>query len=253
MAILESSDGRGGINWLAASLKLWAGMFFPDDEGARTQWLAAAVLSASQGASVSRTDEILTSPEVLRMISSAPGCGELMARAMDGARDGKIAANILWLVLGLAGSEPRHASVRKAIQVMGVQLERGYRHGNGCESLSLTVIKRVWSRFKPVSHFWAAIQYQSSNKHDGYRPLVDFVSTETLLYFLAVAEQIRMLGEGHRPPGGSANSRPLKVSTLDPEKTLKLPADLVLPTVNLKMPTPPRWVLEELRGYRADR
>ena len=55
------------------------------------------------------------------------------------------------------------------------------------------------------------------------------------------------------PRAGAPILDPLKVSTLDPETTWKPSADLALPSVRLKTPVPPKWVLEELGGYKADR
>jgi hypothetical protein len=37
-----------------------------------------------------------------------------------------------------------------------------------------TAIKEVWSRFKPVSHLWAAVQCKRSNEHGTTRPGSDF-------------------------------------------------------------------------------
>jgi hypothetical protein len=252
MAILQISQRSSGIEYELTPLKLLSVMLFPDDGIARTQWVAAAALSAPHSAQANRTDEIFTSLEILKMIAEAPSRDELMRRSAERAVQGKVAANILWLVLSLASSAPQHATVRKAIRVIGVHSARFHTDGTGRLPSDTTTIKKIWSRFKTVSHLWAAIQYQRSREGYSSGSLGDLMSPESVPEVLAIAKHIRVRGEGHRPPGGSTNSRRLDVSTLDPETTWKPPGDVALPIVKLKTPTPPKWVLEELRGYRAE-
>jgi hypothetical protein len=254
MAILEITDGCGGINVLLAPMNLLRVMCFPDDEDARNQWLEAAAVFALDSAPDKRIAESLTIGELSRLTSAARSSDELMRRAVEGGQHGWVAANILWLVLSLAGSAPQHATVHKAIHVMGVHAARSRTHVSERLPGDTTTIKMIWARFKPVSHLWAAIEYQRRNiGYGGTKAGNGFMSAERLPQFLAVAEQIRLRGIGHRPPGGRINSIPLKVSTLDPETAWKPPADLALPMVNVKMPIPPEWVLKELGSYRADR
>jgi hypothetical protein len=252
MAILKMLGRTGGIGYELTPLKLLSVMLFPDDEVAGKQWLAAAALSAPRSVA-NPGDEISTSLEILKMICAAPASEELMREADERALHGKVAANILWLVLSLASSAPEHATVRKAIRVMGIHSARNGKNGVSVLPRDTTTIKRIWSRFKPVSHLWAAIQYQSANLNNISQSIGALIGPENLPNVLAVAEEIRVRAENHRPPGGSANSRPLKVSTLDPENTWKPPANLVLPVIRLKLPIPPKWALKELRSYRVDR
>jgi hypothetical protein len=78
---------------------------------------------------------------------------------------------------------------------------------------------------------------------------------ETLLNFLAVAEEIRIAGERHYPPTGRNRAGTWRDPTLDPETTYRVPADLKLPKVKVLFPplTEKVWknLLEEHKSTRA--
>lgn len=260
MPILKISDGEGNIP-TQALLNLPAVMLFPENETARKQYVAAAALDLLKNHRRPEQDSHfpVTPLKILELISEGPNRDELNQRVDERIGQGRVAANILRVVLSLSRFAPAHATVRKAIRVVGVHLAREEKKIRRPIPASPATLKSVWTRFKPVSHLWAAVPPDFVEYARGARvfsnPLnsrdVDAV-IDHVLKFLALAEKIRLRGENHFALGGRTNSSAHKTPTLDPDTTWKAPLDLVLPAVEDGIGRLPDWVMEELKRYKVD-
>jgi hypothetical protein len=235
--VLSITDGSGNINLIRVVFNLPAVMLFPEDESARRHYIAAATLDflKHHRAPEQNLDFPITPPEVLEIISEGPKPDELISRVAERVEQGRIAGNILDLVLSLSQFAPTHATVRKAIRVIGVHLVKEGKRIRRRPPASSSTLKSIWTRFKPVSHLWAAVpsdfveyvsgtsDFSKSVNFGGVRELID-----RGLEFLAVAEKIRLFGENHHAPGGRNNSSAIKIPMLDPETTWKAPRDLTV-------------------------
>ena len=225
-------------------MKVLAVMLFPDDEEALRQWVIKVGIDILQHGREPNPDFPVphTPPFVLKILSDSPSSEDISSGVLERIQHGRIAADIVLSVLSLSKVAPQHATIRKAIRLEGVSL---VRESAGHPASSPTALKSIWSRFKSVSHLWAAVACENARGRDS------FISD--LLHFMAVAEQLRVLGESHRALGGRKNSARVGSMTLDPETTWKAPTGLVLPYVELRLPRPTAWTLDQLRNYRADR
>jgi hypothetical protein len=262
MPFLEISDGSGNVDFGSAAFKLPAVMLFPDDANARRQWVAAAALKLLKDRPRPEQNPdfpIITPPDVLEIISQTPHPEELMSRVTDRIEQGRIAGNILNLVLSLSQFAPKHATVRKAIRVLGVHLvKQGKRAGLSLPA-SPSALKSIWPRFKSVSHLWAAVPSGFVEGVSGIADFAKYISPhdarsfiDRFFEFLAHAEKIRLLGENHHAPGGRNNSFATKTPMLDPDATWKVPGDLNLPGYEPTIMPPPEWVTEELKTYTVE-
>jgi hypothetical protein len=261
MPFLEISDGSGNIDFLQALYKLPAVMLFPEDETARKQYIAQTTVAFLMNHHrPGQNSNFPITPAVLGLISEGPRPDELTRRVAERIEQGKVARNILNLVLSLSQVTPEHATVRKVIRVLRMHLVKEKkrvrkegkkpRHALPASSSSL---KSSWARFKPVSHLWAAVPPELLASVSGPTPPFksanfdqDRAFIDRGLKFLAVAEKIRLFGEAHYPMGGRNNSSPVKAPTLDPKTTWKVSQDVTLPRAELDRVAPPEWVMEEL-------
>src|SRR5262249_20037643 len=120
--------------------------------------------------------------------------------------------------------------------------------------LSERSLMERWVKFRPVAHLWASARYWdgrgvffSTSKDVN----VDWVKNPAArLQFLAVAENLRSMGESTYAHGQRRRGKPL----LDPEETWKVPPDLALPSVSLVLPAAlPDLLIQRLRSYRPPR
>jgi len=146
---------------------------------------------------------------------------------------------------------PEHATIRRAISIEGLCQIKDQKGTKRPTAASPSSIKSTWARFKPVSHLWAAAEYEYEFVQGDTGSLGGFVLR--IPHFLAIAEKLRTLGENHYPPRGRKNSRAASVATLDAETMWKAPTDLILPLVEVKLPAPTQWMMSALRDYKAER
>jgi hypothetical protein len=247
MPIIELSDGHGNISPLGP-MKLFAIMLHPDNEDHRKQFLTSAALGKALAVATDRDPDFPSTPVgVLRTLHRSPDPRSIEKLAGLHGSYGRLAGDILLRVLSFAEYEPRYATLRRAL---AVACRHAVRHKGMPASPS--ALKTLWKKFRSVAHLWAAARYdfEMEGRRRGGRS--DFILPSRFPKFLAVAEKFRVLGERHRPPGGSRNSKTLAKRILDGDATWKPPPDLELPEVTLHLPRPTARLLKEMQEYRAE-
>lgn len=198
----------------------FAAMFYPYDH-ARREEFAARVLCGVGANAASRGERVTVSPASLKaalraedhpMAQASSAAGRSKGRWYEGTVAG-VQVEIVW---ALAHQAPQHASRRKAVYLM--ERLAASRKESGVKSS----FDKIWSRYHPVAHLWAAFNTRNQtftrNNQIGYTAQVDFGA------FIAEAEVYREWGETHYAPPESAKRTPL----LDPASTWKPPSNWTL-------------------------
>ena len=134
---------------------------------------------------------------------------------------GFAAGHVLLLTLAAAQAGEKRKGIKAARSAVQSALRKrvGWRKGAGMSEL-----KTTWQNFRPVAHFWAAQNLRP-------RPMRELREDPPLfLVWLAVAEDLRRRGEAFRPLTG-------KTPILDPCTMWRMPAELALPEVKVKLPS----------------
>jgi hypothetical protein len=243
--VLEITDGNGQLLW-DASFRVLATMFHPDDPAARDQYielcLARTVLDA---ASSEPTPQEL----ILQASERVASMDVVLKRADKSAYGVAVTGDLLLTIISAAFWLRRHASLERAVRAWCQDQVRGKTGEGRGVAASARAVKASWSKFKPVAHLCAAFQISRDLGENSPLMPVDNVGLAT---FLAVAETLRKAGEAHHPPVGRACSKPGATTTLDPQSTWHLPANIVLPKVSFQIPPPPDFVLKVFSEYQAD-
>ncbi len=223
MSILPITDGNGKLLNNASFVTI-ATMLFPNDEKKRESFLAAkeAEIVIEEKRYFKSTEGF---HEWLESVLQAPAPDKLKGILESQAKKCEVAGNILLYILNTAAHESQHASVRKAVYILGLQYARS-------RSGSPRWINTTWSEFKPVAHLCAALNFWLGDLKS--REDYDLGTELGLPKFLALAEGFRKEGESHYPPVKHQRN---PVSTLPTPKMWSVPPDFVLPTVE-RMPWP---------------
>ncbi len=264
--VLCITDGNGTLDLLAV-LKVLAVMCHPDNIEHQRQLVAshqANIMSDylskakedlgrffdSEVEDLLRSEterEVSWNPTLLKDLISAPSYDAVLQRAIASNLDGAVAGEILKLLFRYAEHAPEHASVRKAIHVVTQSLAGACDRNGRKVNSSRASITRAWSKFRPVAHLWAAFRFWEIEL--GKDPEWA-LAPDSLLGFLAVAEQFRKMGVRTLPPGDQAIKHgPI----LDPTTTWRVPPDLELPDVSLESDLLPGEISRDLEKYRARR
>ena len=245
MPVLQISAGDGRLLDLAPWVVL-ATMVYPNSVDDQVSLIAP--LWAQNLVNVQTDDAPIPIPRsILRELIHAPALGEAVQRAMEEAKfEGAMAGKLLLYILTAAGTEPKHASVGKGIELLArVNIRQGL-------PASRRSISTAWSRFKSVSHLWAAAAYwMDVTIHHLPEDQLDirwyFLSDETaLLTVLALAEDLRRKGESYHPP---RQKQPL----LDPKIMWNVPSDIELRGMTVPSGQLSDWAQKVLADYKAER
>jgi hypothetical protein len=246
MPILELTDGNGN-GLVIGPLKVLATMLHPESEDRRKMWMASVMLEVAAQRKVEPPN---TPMEILDMIHRSSGPRSIKRTAVLNFNCGRLAGEVLLSVLSSAEYEPRHATVRKALALVGRHIVRNWPAGSPASPSSL---KAIWKKFKPVAHLWAAARYElEMHRREASELLEYWMLPDRFLRFLAVAEKLRVMGENHRPLGGRNNSSVLDRHVLNPDVTWKFPSDLELPEVTVRMPRPTPWMQNVRQDYNVE-
>jgi hypothetical protein len=169
--------------------------------------------------------------------------------AARGAYGMVVAGDLLMMIASAAEYCPEHASLARAVRVLCEDQAKGRTHEGRKVPASPRAVIAAWVRFKPVAHFCAALGLHTDL---GEQSGIDPSDPLKLPNFLAVADAFRMFGEQHHPPAGRFMSRPSESTTLDPETTWRLPSELRLPAIVLRVPRPTAFAESIYKEYRAD-
>jgi hypothetical protein len=216
-------------------------MFHPDDEGERDRFFQAMVMAdiASEGEPIP--------PDLVPFSKSPEETESLTDSAAKSGYGVAVTGDLLLGIIDAQFQSPKDASLARAIRAWCRAQARNKTYEDRAVPASERSVRAAWARFKPVAHLCAAWQlhrdFGAASKID---PVTDLPN------FLAAAEALRIQGERHHPPAGRTGSKPSKFTTLDPQHTWRLPPDLKLSTIYLRVPPLTPFVLKVFGEYRAD-
>jgi hypothetical protein len=164
---------------------------------------------------------------------------------------GWVAGEMLLHLLCMAEHAPEHATVNKACFLVLRDLADARLYSGSKAPCSRKTIWDAWSEFRPAAHLWASFTLTLDGCHDleaargrleaanspplpapgGSRPVGLFPK------LVPVAEALRRLAEGYKIPAAG--------------DMWSVPARIILPPVDVTIPPPTDWALEQLRNYRA--
>jgi len=226
MHILDE-DGRLLKNNRAGAI-VWATMLHPSGVKQRDATIAAG----EQELLLLREEPI--PPDIAKPVFNAGSAG--IEKASHTPIDhGFIAGEVLIRVLQLAKHAPEQATIRRARFLV----ERG--RGAACNTTGRLVpggtstVEAAWSKFKPVSHLWAAF-IPHFVENDGSKFAVN---DEFLPDMLSLARWIADLACQHHPPHMGNKSRPI----LDESQIWAIPDSPDIPDAQYE---PPALSEEEL-------
>ncbi len=242
--ILNISDGHGNLV-CDASFRVLATMFHPNDSEARRLYVETMV-----ALTLLEVSQEVPKSQLVRAAEYARNAEAQIEKATDSAYGMAVAGDLLLLVINAALVAPEHATLARAIRVWTEDQANG-RTPEGCKvAASPRSVKEAWSRFKLVAHLCAA--WRISNDQVPGSEQLSPASNDTLPNFLAAAEMFRIFGEAHHAPSGRKGTKLYRDSLLDPDETWKVPSDLVLPELQLKIPPLTEFAQQSFRDYRAD-
>jgi hypothetical protein len=193
-------------------------MLWPTDEEARKQSIN---FSARKDAleQLKNSDMTFSGPEVAEIVQlywDTPTAQQMQDKATGPTKHGLTAGMLLeWLVASARAGQPM--SLEDGAQRVERALH-SYRVGYK------TIRGNAWPNYRDVAHLWAA---HTSMQTQGATPFP--CAMKDLPKFLAIAEAFRTEGEALRLPRSQKTA-------LDPNRTWRVPGNLVLPRVTLGDP-----------------
>jgi hypothetical protein len=220
-------------------------MLFPEDkaERKRMEWRTMVAVLLDQGAKAGDEMVEIHLDDLVELVAASQleRMPEVISQRVEG---GHVTGEILRHLLSFSVHCPDHASVHKAIHVACQELRES---GGGRQvAASRSSVRPHWSRFKPVSHLWAALPTFSDLALEAGIPELHVIdaSDESLLVFLAIAEWIRKQAESIVPHAQEA-------SAFDRADTWIVPEVLQLPDIDISISAPSEEALQALQQYRA--
>ena len=228
-------------------------MCYPDSEEDRREFLRS--IQAWTAAEAFNDDPPLPSdmaPKDVRMaLADGLSLHTALSKAAKSVRyEGALSGEILLFILRCAEHSPKDMSVLKAVDLIGRALVKDSvrirKQGGRTIAASRTVIMNAWTAFRPVAHFWAAVQLWKVEGRVTEWPYLLF-RVDDLLEFIALAEDLRHRGEALYAHGQKTLGR----SVLDPSATWRAPDCLALPNVQVTLPPLTDQEKSWLKEYRA--
>jgi hypothetical protein len=209
-------------------------MLYPGNEEGRDAYQAAVVhrhmIAENPGQPVPAAIANLTFQH-----GGEPGVMKRSERAFSQAL---LAGETLFMLLKLATSAPEKATIRKAQWLV----ENFRRHPK--ITGSRTSIETAWSKFKNVSHLWAAfIDLWIVSDADPH-----LLDDNELPNLLSGARWFANAATSHYPPSVGSKAKPV----LDPKKIWAIPNSPDIPTVELELPPLSDKEHNALSEYRHD-
>ena len=156
-------------------------MLYPRDGRNRADWYAAAMVGAYHEKNQGAPPEAWIS--ALWELRQAPQ--RVYEDGMARISRADLSGHVLLYFLRLAEHHPRHCKLERAkALVVNFTARQG-------ETISESLIDKLWAEFKTVSHLWASFELMIRR---GWNPH----SREEFLTFLGLAEFIRTQAEGAR-------------------------------------------------------
>jgi hypothetical protein len=154
-------------------------------------------------------------------------------------RLGELASDILVFNLVCAKDHPQLVGVKRCIFALSTA------------KMSERSLMTRWTVYRSVAHLWAAVWLWNGSSPWYSKDDIDVTwvkDQSARLQFLAMAEQLRLMGENTFAHGQRSRSQPI----LNPSETWKVPPDLILPAVTVKFQPIPAPLLARLKKYRPN-
>jgi len=235
MPVLEilEEDGRL-IRGNRAGIIVLSSMLYPSDEKRRDAY-EAAVLHQHM---IAENPGLPIPAGIANLTFTHGGEPGVMKNSLQAFAKGLIAGETLFTVLRLATHAPEQATIRRAQRLVGEF--RSHKNVTGGK----TLIETAWSRFKIVSHLWAAFVAlwidSDANEH--------LLDDDQLPDLLSNARWYASAAATHHPPGTGSNAQPV----LDPTKIWAIPNSLDILPVEVELPPLSGKERESLTQYRHD-
>jgi hypothetical protein len=209
-----SLSGYDFCNSMLSACYLISIMCFPSPESERLRKKSTALLYASIVAKYNNCDifpqlHSKVDAELIKAIISPPSTDieELFKNIEESQKDGSVAGEILHNIYCMNKIDVNQPSYNKARAFIQHDVEKknlGISHSD-------STIDRIWSKYRSVSHLWAAIQYLEPHKYiDGPPPITELIGEENIVMLLSTAEHFRLFGENYVTHNTNTNSqRPL--------------------------------------------
>lgn len=277
MPIMNLGDWNSGINKYTCHC-VWAAMCFPDNLPLRQQYLKKKViewkfemkdsviggtpLEEDENPFVQAIIEIKAEEFSFSLIDEAfkkyllrTGGDQVTLNALsknksvdssekDSLYGGLTAGLVLFKIFQLDRHYEKESSINKAIHLV----EKFYKETDNIPN-SEKSIKNAWSKFKKVSHFWAAAVFLYSEfkgtRSFGFIEWLESDPLNNLLRFLGCAEYFRNFGEKHLP------NRATAVTTLNSKESWILPEEFPIQKRLPRVPKLQNWEIEALENYKA--
>lgn len=182
-----------------------------------------------------------TDPEIADILRRSPPPSDMQLKIRKSFIEGKLAGEILIVLLVCASENPEFASVNRVVSVM-----EAHHH------MSKASIMRAWSHYKRVSHLWAAYFMQKEGEREGrIDPYFCIETPQGLFRFLSFAEALRKEGENHFAPIGVKGSKQGTTPTFKQDELWRAPDHLKLSTLPITYFGLPEGYRKALREYRA--
>ena len=212
-------------------------MLYPADENLRNAFLARKMAeytlrSASEDGLESVPVEVLK--DLLESPASA-GIDAMESLAIRGSVAGEILMNLI--KLSASGEE---ASVNKAIHLGAHYFQEARNSLGGRIAPGERSIRRAWSAYMPVAHFWTALQIHAQSTANIATP----ISPDSYLQQLSLANELGKLA----PKLTSKNARE---PICAPNELWTLPCSVELPGCTFKCHGLDEHEREWLRSYKA--
>ena len=193
MPEMRIEDNEGKLS-LISSLLTFSYMVSPDDEEERNQIIGSWVFGeAYKAMKMSSIEKLSVSPEFSELLRNTDKLERIFSKLKKYQLvQATTAGLILIMILSLAEHAPKYASfdrvrdlVANRISKKGLPFPESKAH-----------YKKIWGKYKPVSHLWAAlILYEDYLERP---PNLDLWTEDGLPGFLSLAETIRLEGEKNK-------------------------------------------------------
>jgi len=265
MPVLNLGDcGNNGHEKAIACAKIMSVMFFPKDpeqEKNRQEFIACFLVPFIEGQLESgnlQDDFLISLQKIIRILSNAPSCDEVMHLSIGNSLGALYAGEILFGVYYFNKKLPEaEIGIKKAVfllhkygdypgQIVKIKMGKRIRIPKkklhkppGCRT-----IEKHWNEYKQVAHFYAALKFFDENRNKRIINL-DLLKPDNILNFLAISNQIREFGENYIPKQG------VKKTLLTKNEVWSVGIDCPLQKVTLNLPRPKGWIKKALKEYKA--
>jgi hypothetical protein len=240
MRVLEITDGRGGL-LPDAWPRILSVLLYPEDQQACSD-LHASIVSRAL------VEEGYQDQELKR---HARLYGKRWDKALPRYALALTAGELLLLVLNLAAHSPPEATLRRAMHLYQCDRRGGRTYEGKLISVSSRLLWAAWGGFRNVAHLVAAWTLVQPPNESGLAAGL-CVELPDVPQLLANAELLCVMGAVHHPPIGRARAVPGPNPLLDPDRTWRPPADLVLPKVKIAIPELTDFARQELNKYQKE-